>query len=77
MSFGQQAGMPYSRPGHTKALFNGKKADFERFWKKRIIIKINRYAFPYLFEPYNLKALNLFSETILVDIIQPVQFTPM
>ncbi len=32
--FGEQAGIPYSRCGRTKAPFKGMKADFERSWKE-------------------------------------------
>ncbi len=42
--FGEQAGIPYSRCGRTKAPYIGMKADFERSWKERLIMKINRLA---------------------------------
>ncbi len=32
--FGEQADIPYSRCGRTKAPYKGMKADFERFWKE-------------------------------------------
>ncbi len=41
-SFGEQAHIPYSRCGRTKAPYKGIKADFERSWKERLIMKINR-----------------------------------
>ncbi len=40
--FGEQAGIPYSRCGRTKAPYKGMKADFERSWKEHLIMKINR-----------------------------------
>ncbi len=40
--FGKQAGIPYSRCGLTKASYKGMKADFDRSWKERLIMKINR-----------------------------------
>ncbi len=42
--FGEQAGLPYSRCGRTKAPYKGMIADFERSWKERLIMKINRLA---------------------------------
>ncbi len=42
--FGEQAGIPYSRCDHTKAPYNGMKADFERPWNECLIMKINRFA---------------------------------
>ncbi len=42
--FGEQAGIPYSRCGRTKAPYKGMKADLERSWKERLIKKINRLA---------------------------------
>ncbi len=42
--FGEQANIPYSRCGRTKAPYKGMKADFERSWKERLIMKINRLA---------------------------------
>ncbi len=42
--FGEQAGIPYSRCERTKALYKGMKTDFERPWKERLIMKINRLA---------------------------------
>ncbi len=42
--FGKQAGIPCSRCGRTKASYNGMKADFERSWKKCLIMKIKRLA---------------------------------
>ncbi len=41
---GEQAGIPYSRCGRTKAPYKGIKADFERSWKEGLILKINRLA---------------------------------
>ncbi len=32
--FGEQAGIPYSRCGRTKAPYKGMKTDFERSWKE-------------------------------------------
>ncbi len=40
----EQAGIPYSRCGRTKAPYKWMKADFERSWKERVIMKINRLA---------------------------------
>ncbi len=42
--FGEQAGIPYSRCGPTKAPIKGMKADFERYLKERLIMKVNRLA---------------------------------
>ncbi len=42
--FGEQAGILYSRWGRTKVPYKGMKADFERPWKERLIMKINRLA---------------------------------
>ncbi len=42
--FGKQAGTPYSRCGRTKASYKEMKADFERSWKERLIVKINGLA---------------------------------
>ncbi len=42
--FGRQAGISYSRCGCTKALFNGMKSDFDRFWKECLILQINCLA---------------------------------
>ncbi len=42
--FGEQAGIPYSRCGRTKAPLKGMKADFDRSKKERLVMKINRLA---------------------------------
>ncbi len=42
--FGEHASIPYSRCGRTKAPYKGMKADLERSWKERLIMKINRLA---------------------------------
>ncbi len=36
--------MPYSRCGRTFAPYNWMKANFERYWKERRIMVINRLA---------------------------------
>ncbi len=41
---GEQAGLPYSRCGRTKAPYKEMKVDFERSWKERLIMEINRLA---------------------------------
>ncbi len=43
-SFGEQADIPYSMCGRTKAPYKGMKADFWRPWEQRLIMKINRLA---------------------------------
>ncbi len=43
-SFGEQAGIPYTRFGRTKASYKGMEGDFERLWKERLIMEINRLA---------------------------------
>ncbi len=40
----EKADIPYSRCGRTKAPYKGMKVDFERSWKERLIMKINRLA---------------------------------
>ncbi len=40
----EQAGIPYSRCGRTKFSYNGMDADFERPWRERFIMRINRLA---------------------------------
>ncbi len=42
--FGEQTGIIYTRCGRTKSPYKGIKADFERSWKERFIMKINRLA---------------------------------
>ncbi len=42
--FGEKTGIHYSRCERTKAPYNGMKADFERSWKERLTMKINRLA---------------------------------
>ncbi len=44
MRFGEQAGIPYSRCGRTKAPIKGMKTDFEISLKERLIMKTNRLA---------------------------------
>ncbi len=38
--FGERADIPCSRCGRTKAPYKGMKADSERFWKERLIMKM-------------------------------------
>ncbi len=42
--FGEPAGIPYSRCERTNAPYKGMKVDFERSWKERLIMNINRLA---------------------------------
>ncbi len=42
--FCEQAGIPYSGCGRTKAPHKGMKADFKISWKERLIMKISRLA---------------------------------
>ncbi len=42
--FGEQTVIPYLRCGRTKAPYNGMKADFERSWKERLVMKIIFFA---------------------------------
>ncbi len=40
--FGEQAGIPYSRCGHTKAPYKRMNADIEKSWKERLIMNNSR-----------------------------------